>query len=173
METADERMEREFLRTVRRFGKINVGPPVEGISHGEFAVLTALGRSRARGDGEVRVSALAQMVDSSPQALSRTLRSLEGKGLIERRADPRDRRNTCVGLTEKAYDVMEWGKRRMEQTISLVVEQMGKEDFRELILLLNRLIDVIQDIFSNQAERSGKDGENNPLTKRNEEDKDA
>ena len=170
----EEKMEREFMRTIRRFGKLNASSLFEGISRGEFAVLAALGQHHsAFADEKVRVSALAEMVDSSPQALSRTLRSLEGKGLIERRPDPRDRRNTCVGLTEKSYDVMERGKRRMEQIISQVVERMGREEFQELIFLLNRLSDVMQDIISNQAEHSGKDGADNSLRKKNEEDEDA
>src|SRR5919109_3603648 len=49
----------------------------------------------------VRVTALAERAGMSRQAITYLIRELEGKGYLERRPDPSDRRATLVHLTER------------------------------------------------------------------------
>lgn len=153
-------IEREFLRAVRRFGKVNMGNLFEGISHGEFSVMVALERYAMCYDGEgASASVLASLVDSSPQALSRTLKSLEKKRLIERRVAPRDRRNAYICLTPEANDVMDAGKARVEELFQNVVDEMGEAEVRQLIDLLNRLVDTLHQISGQEETKDCLDEE--------------
>lgn len=143
MEQAE--IEQELIQTLGRLGKMHMGNLFQGITRGEFSVLIVLEQyeKQHRAEG-IKASRLAQLAEASPQALSRTLRGLESKGYVRRMADPRDRRNTCICLTESAHDVMEAGKRRMNQLLGRVVAEMGEEEIRELIVRLNRLVDVVR-----------------------------
>ena len=122
-------IEQEFLYTLRRLGRAHMGNLFQGVTRSEFSVLMSLERYGERHEGEgVKASVLAELVEASPQALSRTLKSLEGKGYIVRRMDQRDRRNASICLTAEARGVMEAGKKRMNDLFSQVVEAMGEEE---------------------------------------------
>lgn len=140
-------LEQEFMRALHRLGRAHMKHAFQGVSRGEFAILISLEHYEERHAGEgIKASVLAELVDSSPQALSRTLRGLEAKGYVERRVDRRDRRNACICLTEEARGVMEVGKRQMAGFFDQVVEAMGEEEICELISRLNRLADVMHEI---------------------------
>ena len=132
-------IEQELIQALGRLGKMHMGNLFQGITRGEFSVLLALEQYEKQHQGEgIKASRLAELAEASPQALSRTLRGLESK------ADPRDRRNACICLTEPAHDAMEAGKRRMNLLFGRVVEEMGEEEIRELTVRLNRLVDVMR-----------------------------
>ncbi len=138
-------IEQELVQALGRLGKMHMGNLFQGITRGEFSVLLALEQYEKQHQGEgIKASRLAELAEASPQALSRTLRGLESKGYVQRKADPRDRRNACICLTEPAHDAMEAGKRRMNLLFGRVVEEMGEEEIRELTVRLNRLVDVMR-----------------------------
>lgn len=145
-------LEQEFMHTLRRLGRAHMRNVLKGVSRGEFAILVSLERYEERHKGEgLKASVLAELVEASPQALSRTLRGLEAKGYIERRVDSRDRRNACICLTGEARGVMEAGKRQMSEFFNQVVNAMGEEEVRELISRLNRLVEVMNEIGERMA----------------------
>lgn len=57
--------------------------------------------------GEVRHIELAERMGVEPMTLSAFLDRLEGRGLIERKPDPKDRRAKLVAITEAAGPVLE------------------------------------------------------------------
>ena len=67
-------------------------------SQGEFELLGAVHFCEKNGAG---ISVLAEWMDVSLPAVSRTVRSLEEKGYVVREADSADRRNVTVRLTER------------------------------------------------------------------------
>lgn len=152
--------QKDFIRAVHRFGKVHMDHLFEGITRNEFFAMAALERYAEHHDGEgVKASELAQMVEASPQALSRTLRTPETKGYIERQVDSRDRRNTRIGLTTAAWDVIGAGKIRLDDTFRIVVEQMGEEELVQLIRLLNRLVDTMRYAFGQEEPEETSDEE--------------
>ena len=52
-------------------------------------------------------AALAQLLELEPITLARLLDRLQAAGLIERRADPKDRRAHLLYLTEAAYPLLD------------------------------------------------------------------
>lgn len=146
-------LERDIMWAMKRFGRIQFCNVHRGISHSEFLAMVSLNRHAELHDGEgMRAAQLAQNVKASPQALSRTLRSLEEKGFIDRKADPTDRRHTCISLTEAAQDTMRAGQQRMKHMFDQAITRMGEEDVRTMISLVNRMSDIMQDVQAEMGE---------------------
>jgi MarR family transcriptional regulator for hemolysin len=73
-----------------------------GISRAQWAVLVRLDRSEG-----LKQSELAEILDLQPITLTRLLDRLAGNGLIERRADPNDRRANRLYLTPAARPLLD------------------------------------------------------------------
>ena len=72
-----------------------------GISRAQWAVLIRIDRSEG-----LKQSELAEMLDLQPISLTRLLDRLADNGLIERRADPNDRRANRLYLTPAAKPLL-------------------------------------------------------------------
>jgi MarR family transcriptional regulator for hemolysin len=72
-----------------------------GISRAQWAVLLRLDRSEG-----LKQSELAEILDLQPITLTRLLDRLAANGLIERRADPNDRRANRLYLTPAARPLL-------------------------------------------------------------------
>lgn len=83
--TTDE-MRSALLRTTFRYGKVNMGIRLGNITHGEFITLQMVHRYMKNHPDEhgIGVSELARCSYMSPPAMSRTLKSVEEKGLAVR-----------------------------------------------------------------------------------------
>jgi MarR family transcriptional regulator for hemolysin len=73
-----------------------------GITRAQWAVMARLDRQEG-----LKQSELAEMLDLQPITLTRLLDRLEESGLIERRADPQDRRAKRLYLTGAAHPLLE------------------------------------------------------------------
>ena len=94
---------------------------------------------------KVYVSQLTQCTHVSAPAVSRTLRRLEGKGLVQRQTDPEDRRTTYVVLTGDGLALLEVCRQQMEELGRRVVARMGSEELSALAAQLDRLTDTVQE----------------------------
>jgi DNA-binding MarR family transcriptional regulator len=113
-----------------------------GITRAQWAVLVRLDRSEG-----LKQSELAEMLDLQPISLTRLLDKLADCGLIERRADPIDRRAKRLFLTPAARPLLEklgdLGEALMltalqgvaHESVEQMVVQLGivKENLREAI----------------------------------------
>lgn len=118
--------------------------------HRLYTIIRRSGR-----DGAVPVSELTCRMYDSPQAVSRALRILEKDGLIQRTADPEDRRKTIVRLTEEGYRAHE----RCEQAVTAyafaVARRMSPETLRSFTQDLVLFARAVEE--ENEARRAGKD----------------
>src|SRR5271166_1960404 len=73
-----------------------------GITRAQWVVLVRLDRFEG-----LKQSELAEMLDLQPISLTRLLDRLSDSGLIERRADPNDRRAKLLFLTPAARPLLE------------------------------------------------------------------
>ncbi|SDT41717.1 MarR family winged helix-turn-helix transcriptional regulator [Actinoplanes derwentensis] len=55
--------------------------------------------------GEMRLSALAEHLRIAPRSATEVIDDLQGRGLVERRPDPSDRRATLVVLTDQGAGI--------------------------------------------------------------------
>jgi MarR family transcriptional regulator for hemolysin len=113
-----------------------------GISRAQWAVLVRLDRSEG-----LKQSELAEILDLQPITLTRLLDRLAGNGLIERRADPNDRRAKRLYLTPAARPLLDRISEQVEElaekvlagldplAIESIISQMGlaRENLRQAI----------------------------------------
>lgn len=137
----------QILKTANRFSKMRFGNLFPAISKREFEMLAAVQEHMDRNAGKsgIHVSELAVRLKVSSPAVSRMVGMLEGKGYIGRAIDKEDRRNTYIYLTEKGREVKASAEDAMCVLMERVAMRMGEADMRELIMLWNRLADIMEE----------------------------
>lgn len=147
--------ERALFRALHRFGKANTGQIVEmeGLTQGEFFGLAMLHEHLKNHPEGMHVRELADKARVSPPRVSRMLRDMEEKGLIERRIDRDDRRNTYITLTEAGEAARQRTAARLSTFLDRVVDRMGPENIRTMIDLWNRFADILEDERAKETEQ--------------------
>ena len=104
------------------------------ISGNEFTTLMCIGHVGDK-DGEtaISISALAKKLRVTTPAVSRTMRSLEKKGLIYRETDSKDRRNTFVRLTDTGKKILKQSELEMNDLVEAALLNMKQEDVERLL----------------------------------------
>ncbi|MFI7387205.1 MarR family winged helix-turn-helix transcriptional regulator [Streptomyces sp. NPDC049813] len=114
---------------------------------GERVLLARLVR-----DGEQRATDLAADTFLDLSTVSRQVRSMVERGLIERRPDPQDRRGTLLYATESGRAVYETYRRQRDAQLAELLAPWPPEDRYQLIRLMTRLND---DLVAHQQKRHG------------------
>lgn len=109
-----------------------------GVSSGYMPVFFALGDGAAMTQKE-----LAQRADVEQPTMAATLARMERDGLIQREADPRDRRSALVSLTPLARD-----KARLVKQAGLSVNELAMSHFtagerEDYLRLLRKVISAL------------------------------
>jgi DNA-binding MarR family transcriptional regulator len=91
--------------------------------------------------GPLRLSALAAVLDVDASTVSRQVRHLEDRGLLERTEDPDDGRASRIALSEQGQTRLDAGARRRRALVGDLLETWAPEDREHLRVLLNRLLD--------------------------------
>ncbi len=145
-----------FLRVMNRFGRVTANSISPGeLTKGEFFCLGAICNSGKENPekGGIYVWELAQRTHVHPPAVSRTLRELESKGLIERTVDREDRRNIKVQPTQRGIAAWAKAEEGTQDFVRQVLARMGEEKMEQLVGLCDHLCDIIEE---EQAKQSAK-----------------
>lgn len=86
------------------------------------------------------LQALTNQVARDKSQMTRTIRSLETKGLVKREASPNDARVTLVSLTTTGERVVSELKHAVAETISEILTPISKPEERVLRDLLERAL---------------------------------
>jgi len=122
--------------TLARLGRrMRQRMPGEELDFSAILLLKALLR------GPLRMSALAAALELDASTVSRQVRHLEDRGLLERTSDPDDRRASQVALSEKGRARLEEGAARRRAMVSDLLRAWPGEDRERLRQLLTRLLD--------------------------------
>jgi MarR family transcriptional regulator, transcriptional regulator for hemolysin len=109
-----------------------------GISRAQWAVLIRIERTEG-----LKQSELAELLDLQPISLTRLLDRLAGNGLIERRADPNDRRANRLYLAAAAKPLLgrlsELGADMMETVLEGLDEKSIERMLKQLVSLKDNL----------------------------------
>ena len=148
-------MQKEIFRALHRFGRLNTGQLIEmeGLTQGEFFGLAMLHEHLKEHPEGMHVRELADKARVSPPRVSRMLRDMEEKGLIERRIDRDDRRNTYITLTEAGEAARQRTAARLSTFLDRAVDRMGPENIRTMIDLWNRFADILEDERAKETEQ--------------------
>ena len=109
-----------------------------GMTRAQWSVLFRLDRSEG-----LKQSELAEILDLQPITVTRLLDRLAGNGLIERRADPNDRRANRLFLTPAARPLLErlsvLGEDMMETVLAGLDAKANERFLRDLALVKENL----------------------------------
>jgi DNA-binding MarR family transcriptional regulator len=100
-------------------------PPV---SPTQLRVLTIISASP-----DTNVNRLAEALDVGPSSASRLCDRLEALGLLRRSADPRDRREVRLQMTQAATDLLDELSRHRRRALEAVLGRMPEKARQELI----------------------------------------
>jgi DNA-binding MarR family transcriptional regulator len=90
--------------------------------------------------GPLRLSSLAAALDLDASTVSRQVRHLEDRGLLERTSDPDDGRASQVALSAEGRIRLEHGARRRRDLVGQLLEDWPDADREQLRTLLSRLL---------------------------------
>ena len=102
-----------------------------GVTRAQWAVLARLDRFEG-----LKQSELAEMLDLQPITLTRLLDRLCENGLIERRADPNDRRAKRLFLTPAARPMLEQLGALAEETLGTALAGVSRESVEQIVAQL-------------------------------------
>jgi DNA-binding MarR family transcriptional regulator len=105
-----------------------------GMSHAQWAILAAVARS----DGPRQVD-LASEMDLEPITVARMIDRLEAAGLVERRADPGDRRARRLYLKPDATPTLHSLKALGEEMMAEAMAGISKDDIDTAVGVLERM----------------------------------
>lgn len=136
--------EQALMHAVFRLRRANFSPMFCQLTRAEFFILKYVHSYMQDhpGAGGIHVSELAGALHVSPPAVSRALRPLEARGLIERRVDGADRRNTRLLATEAGERVRQETEERMTRFFQSFIRRMGRDNICTMTRLLEQFIDL-------------------------------
>lgn len=81
----------------------------------------------------------------SPAMATKTITSLEKRGIVTRCADEGDRRGVKVSLTEEGFEKWKEAKRSYKAFVDKVFQRFGEEKTRQYLDLAEELVDIARE----------------------------
>lgn len=106
----------------------------DSIKIGEFTILLSIAENP-----NVRQGMLADVLQIKWSNMTKIVRSLEARGLVERIILPNDRRSVRLALTEKGRERMEAGRARMMEADRAALGMLDDDEHRQLIVLMRKI----------------------------------
>lgn len=122
-----------------------------GIPHSEFCLMCVI--SDCGSEKGISVSQIAAELEVTPPAVSRTLKSLDERGLIERRVNALNRRSTMVKLTDRGRKFLEAANNRLIGMISCINEKMGAERVTDFNTMFGEILGIMSEYINNSKEK--------------------
>ena len=144
-----ERLRDEWRALMRRFARMGHESPYAraGISPLGTEVLIAIGALERAGE-VARPSVVAKRVGTTPSSLSQALKSLEEKGLLERRRLAGDSRGVALALTEAGRGLARCGLGGRDARLRALFDHLGAEDVAEFM----RIARTMQEFYRASAD---------------------
>lgn len=121
-----------------------------GASHSEAMILfTALDYFADNGKN-ITVAETARRLNVSMPSVSRSLKALSEKGLIERDLNENDRRSVRVVVTKTGEEKLQGLIKRVYSTLSKTLEVFSDEELLQMIELHNRFVNSLIDTLSKE-----------------------
>lgn len=117
-----------------------------GMTRAQWAVLARLEHHEG-----LKQSELAEMLDLQPITLTRLVDRLCANGMIERRADPSDRRAKRLHLTPLARPLMDRLAELGQDMMGTVLEGFDNETIEQMTLDLGRAKENLREAISRRA----------------------
>ena len=105
-------------------------PLFVGITIAEFSLMLCMERYRLEENSDITVAEAALRLNVSVPAISRTLKNMQARGIIERRTDISDRRSVRIALTEQGRELFFTNKRICIDMFDRVLSHFTDDELR-------------------------------------------
>jgi MarR family transcriptional regulator, organic hydroperoxide resistance regulator len=134
----------EFMRLIwavdRGFGDASQQVVASlGVTAPQHLVMRIVGRFPGISAGQ-----LARMLHARPSTLTPVLKHLERRGLLARRADPRDSRRAALGLTERGWRLDDKAGGAAEEAIRQALSALARKDVRAARSVLAAVAEALE-----------------------------
>ncbi len=109
----------------------------EGFVGAPMSRLRLLGFMYAR--GELSQADLQRHLEVDGATITRQVKQMEGEGLLQRRADPKDNRFTLVALTDAGRELVKTLIDRGQEFEQLAIQNIDERQMREAVAVLGRM----------------------------------
>lgn len=144
----EEEISRAFPQVMHKLGKLSADAVIGGdMTQNEFIALNIIhGYEKDHKETKgIYVSHLASIMRTSVPGISRMLRAMEDRELIERSVDKEDRRNTFVSITEQGESLRQEGMRRVGELFHTVTLRLGVDKVGNMIELLTDFVTIMEE----------------------------
>ncbi|MDJ1463839.1 MULTISPECIES: MarR family winged helix-turn-helix transcriptional regulator [Nitratireductor] len=117
-----------------------------GVTSGMLPVFFALGEG-----AWLSQKALTKSAGIEQPTMAATLLRMERDGLIERRADPEDRRSRLIGLTPDAMEKAVRVRQAVGSVNGLALEALTDAERAHYLALLEKIVSSLQDSLSDEG----------------------
>jgi len=132
--------------------------PGDELDYSAFPILKLLSHQ-----GPMRLSSVAQVLGLDASTVSRHVRQLEDRGLLERTGDPDDGRASRVAVSEQGSGCLRKAFETRRSMISAALDGLDLEDRETLRLLLHRLVEnLLTQHEAQQAAHPDSSGQDSP-----------
>lgn len=125
-----------------------------GLSHSEFCLISIIKAYEEQGG--VIVSDIVSEMKVTPPAVSRSLKSLESRGLLQRETNALNHRNTTVRLTEKGSEVFDSACKTFGEVMDSIRDKIGSEKTELFCNIIKETTDVMSEYVSEKDFESNK-----------------
>jgi DNA-binding MarR family transcriptional regulator len=132
----------EMLSKTAAMMRTNVPKQMTSFLHGEMFILHFL----AHQEGDVLPSEISAAMNASTARVAMALKTLEGKGLIERRGDESDRRKVKVSLTGQGKKIICEQHEEMVGKMEKILAELGEKDARDYLRIISRMTEISKTI---------------------------
>ena len=129
----------EMLKTFENINTENILDRLKLSLKGENAIIMLLNDY----GGKATPGKLSERIDFTAARLSAIIKSLEGKGLVERIRNTEDKRSSYVALTADGYEHYMRMRAEVISNALTIIEQLGENDVNEFLRIVRRLVDIV------------------------------
>lgn len=119
-----------------------------GIPQSEFCLMHIIAENNSP-DG-ISVSQIAAALEVSPPAVSRTLKSLESRGLTEQHVNVLNRRSSVVRLTDSGKEFLNTAHENLIGMMNHIKMKMGDERLNAFSGLFEEILNIMADYVNNE-----------------------
>lgn len=95
-------------------------------------------------DGQIKISEIGKHLHVTTPTVTQLVNTLEANGLVERNADPTDRRVVLVKLTAEGEKVARRARNTLYASFNGLIEFLGEQQSNQLAELLNQVFIYFQ-----------------------------
>jgi len=118
---------------------------VEGHKPSELTLMICIAKRDHSADEGLKISEISRFLGFSPPTITQLINSLEAKNMVERHADPTDRRVVRVKLTDQGKELTRKAESYRDAALNRLVEHLGEEESKQLTELLSKVYTFIKD----------------------------